>query len=92
MVMHSGDRTMRELAAEAGVTSSYFSRILRLGFLAPKIVGCILDDRHPIGLTAKRLANEVRLPAGWDDQHGSILCEGTEGRTGAPTGRSSAPG
>ena len=47
MVMHSGDRTMRELAAEAGVTSSYFSRILRLGFLAPKIVGCILDDRHP---------------------------------------------
>ena len=92
MVMHGGDRTMRELAAEAGVTSSYFSRVLRLGFLAPKIVTCILDDRHPIGLTAKRLANEVRLPAGWDDQHGSILCERTEGRTGAPAGRPSAPG
>ena len=92
MVMHSGDRTMRDLAAEAGVTSSYFRRILRLGFLAPQIVGCILDDRHPIGLTAKRLANEVRLPAGWDDQHSSILCERTEGRTGAPAGRPSAPG
>ena len=92
MVMHSGDKTMRDLAAEVGVTSSYFGRVLRLSFLAPKIVSCILNDRHAIGLTAKRLANEVRLPAGWDDQHGLILCDRTNGRTGAPIGRPSAPG
>jgi hypothetical protein len=28
----------------------------------------ILRDRHPLELTAKRLANEVRLPIAWDAQ------------------------
>jgi hypothetical protein len=31
-------------------------------------VKAILHDRHPIELTAKRLANEVRLPIAWDAQ------------------------
>ena len=69
MVMRNGGKTMAELAAEAGVGGSYFSRILRLSFLAPEITKAILRDRHPIELTAKRLANEVRLPIAWQDQH-----------------------
>ncbi len=69
MVMRNGGNTMAELAAEAGVGGSYFTRILRLSFLAPDIVKAILRDRHPIELTAKRLANEVRLPLAWQDQH-----------------------
>ncbi len=69
MVMHNGGKTMAELAAEAGVGGSYFTRILRLSFLAPDVVKAILRDRHPIDLTAKRLANEVRLPIAWQDQH-----------------------
>ena len=69
MVMRNGGKTMAELAAEAGVGGSYFSRILRLSFLAPDVVKAILRDRHPIELTAKRLANEVRLPIAWQDQH-----------------------
>ncbi len=40
-------------------------RILPLSFLAPDIVKTILHDRHPIELTAKRLANEFRLPITW---------------------------
>ncbi|MPY73429.1 MAG: recombinase family protein [Alphaproteobacteria bacterium] len=68
MVMHNGGRTMADLAAEAGVGGSYFSRILRLGFLAPDIVTAVLRDRHPVELTAKRLANEVRLPGAWEEQ------------------------
>ena len=47
---------------------TYFTRILRLGFLAPDVVKAILRDQHPIELTAKRLANEVRLPIAWEDQ------------------------
>jgi hypothetical protein len=35
MAIRSGGKTMRQLAAEAGVVRSYFTRILRLGFLAP---------------------------------------------------------
>ncbi len=69
MVMHNGEKTMAELAAEVGVGGSYFTRILRLSFLAPDVVKAILRDRHPIELTAKRLANEVRLPIAWQDQH-----------------------
>ncbi len=69
MVMRNGGKTMAELAAEAGVGGSYFTRILRLSFLAPDVVKAILRDRHPIELTAKRLANEVRLTIAWQDQH-----------------------
>ncbi len=68
MVMRNGGKTMAELAAEVGVTGSWFTRILRLGFLAPDIVKAILRDRHPIELTAKRLANDIRLPIAWEDQ------------------------
>jgi len=72
MVMQGGDRTMSDLAAEAGVGGSYFSRIFRCGFLSPDIVAAILRDRHPIELTAKRLANEVRLPVAWEDQRSKL--------------------
>jgi site-specific DNA recombinase len=68
MVLRSGGKTMTQLAAEAGVVRSYFTRILRLSFLAPDIVKVILRDRHPIELSAKRLANELRLPIAWDEQ------------------------
>lgn len=37
----------------------YFTRILRLSFLAPEILQAILRDRHPIELTAKRLAASI---------------------------------
>jgi len=68
MVMCSSGKTISQLATEAGVVRSYFTRILRLSFLAPDIVKAILHDRHPIELTAKRLASELRLPIAWDEQ------------------------
>jgi site-specific DNA recombinase len=75
MVMRNDGKTMERLAAEAGVGGSYFSRILRLSFLAPEIVKAILRDRHPIELTAKRLANDVRLSITWDTQR-ALLATG----------------
>ncbi|MCI0430755.1 MAG: recombinase family protein [Rhodospirillales bacterium] len=68
MVMRNDGKTMEQLATEAGVGGSYFSRILRLSFLAPEVVKAILRDRHPAELTAKRLANDVTLPIAWDAQ------------------------
>ena len=68
MVMHSRGRTMAELAIEAGVGGSYFTRILRLSFLAPEVVKTILRDRHPLELTANKLAGDTRLPIAWKDQ------------------------
>jgi DNA invertase Pin-like site-specific DNA recombinase len=68
MVMRCDGKTMAELAAEAGVTGSWFTRILRLSFLAPDVVKAILHDRHPVELSAKRLANDIRLPIAWQEQ------------------------
>ena len=68
MVMNNRGKTMAELAVEAGVGGSYFTRILRLSFLAPDIVKTILRDRHPLELTAKKLASDTRLPLAWEEQ------------------------
>ena len=68
MMMRNDGKTIAQLAAQVGVGGSYFSRILRLSFLAPEIVKAILRDRHPIELTAKRLAYRLHLPIGWDAQ------------------------
>ena len=57
-----------DLAVAEGVTTSYITRIIRLGFLAPDIVTAILNGRQPVGLTANKLANDSRLPLGWTDQ------------------------
>ncbi len=68
MVMKNNGGSMTELAAQAGVGGSYFTRILRLGFLALAIVEAILADRQPLELTAAGLTGDTRLPAAWDDQ------------------------
>lgn len=68
MVMQSAGKTMADLAGETGVSPSYFTRILRLSFVAPDIVAVILRDRHPLELTAKRLSLLGTLPHAWSDQ------------------------
>jgi len=55
---HSSDspaarqKTMADIAAEAGFSPSYFSRVLRLSFLAPDITKMILQGRQRPELTA----------------------------------------
>ena len=61
-----------ELAATEGVTASYITRIIRMGFLAPDIVTAILNGRQPVGLTANKLANDSRLPNGWAEQRQAL--------------------
>jgi hypothetical protein len=68
MVMRNGGASMNDLATEAGVVGSYFTRILRLSFLGPDVVKAILHDQHPVELTANRLSNDIRIPLAWDAQ------------------------
>ncbi len=68
MVLESQGKTMGELAEEIGVTSSYFTRILRLSFLSPEIVKVILNGRQPAELSAKRLSLCHTLPTAWPEQ------------------------
>ena len=67
-MLQGGGQTITALAAEAGVGASYFTRVLRLGFLAPDVVTAILQGRQPPELNAKQLSLHIRLPIGWSDQ------------------------
>ena len=72
MVMRNRGKTIAEFAEFAGVGGSYFTRILRLSFLAPDIVKTILRNRHPVELTAKRLADDTRFPIAWEEQRARL--------------------
>jgi len=56
------------LAKREGVSPSYFTRLVRLSYLAPDITETILDGRQPRDLTADKLLAHSRLPLGWHEQ------------------------
>jgi site-specific DNA recombinase len=56
------------LAKREGVSPSYFTRLVRLNYLAPDITQAILDGRQPSGLTADKLLAHSRLPLAWQEQ------------------------
>ena len=60
------------LAEREGVSRSYFTRLVRLSYLAPDITEAILDGRQPPDLTAEKLLEHSRLPLTWHDQ-GRVL-------------------
>ena len=56
------------LAKREGVSPSYFTRLVRLAYLAPDITEAILNGRQPRDLTADKLLAHSRLPLGWHQQ------------------------
>src|ERR1700719_1370449 len=56
------------LAEREGVSRSYFTRLVRLSYLAPDITQAILDGRQPSDLTSETLLEHSRLPLAWHDQ------------------------
>jgi site-specific DNA recombinase len=56
------------LAKREGVSPSYFTRLVRLSYLAPDIMQAILDGRQPRDLNADKLLAYSRLPLGWHEQ------------------------
>ena len=60
------------LAKREGVSPSYFTRLVRLSYLAPDIIQAILDGRQPRDLTADRLLAHSRLPLAWHDQRTAL--------------------
>ena len=56
------------LAKQEGVSPSYFTRLVRLSYLAPDITQAILDGRQLRDLTADKLLAHSRLPLTWHEQ------------------------
>src|SRR5215475_10435398 len=60
------------LAEREGVSPSYFTRLVRLSYLAPDVAHAILDGRQPRDLTAEKLLEHSRLPLAWHDQRTAL--------------------
>src|SRR5437016_6791943 len=61
-LMGSDSLPFAALAEREGVSPSYFTRLVRLSYLAPDITHAILDGRQPRDLTAEKLLEHSRLP------------------------------
>ena len=55
-----------------GTGRFYFTRLIKLTFLAPDIIKAILEGRHPKELTAIRLMRETRFPLDWREQREAL--------------------
>jgi len=60
------------LAKREGVSPSFFTRLVRLSYLAPDISQAILDGSQPRDLTADKLLAHSRLPLAWRDQRTAL--------------------
>ena len=67
-LLQDNSLSIDEVAREEDVSPSYVTRLMRLTSLAPDIVTGILTGRHPLGLTARKLMADTRLPLHWDEQ------------------------
>ncbi len=56
------------MAEAAGLSSSYFTRMLRLSFIAPDITQAILHGRQPADLNAHKMMADTRAPIDWHEQ------------------------
>jgi site-specific DNA recombinase len=71
-LLQSGDDSTTEVADAEGVSRSYLTRLVRLAFLSPEIVGAILEGRQPADLTPARLSRLTRLPLEWSEQRKTL--------------------
>jgi site-specific DNA recombinase len=69
---HSAGMAFAALAVQEGVSRSYFTRVVRLSYLAPDITQAILDGHQPRDLTAEKLLEHSRLPLAWHDQRTAL--------------------
>ena len=64
--------TLKEIARQEDVVSSYVTRLLRLSYLAPDIIAAIPKGSQPAELTASRLAQLKNLPLDWAEQRKAL--------------------
>ena len=71
-LVKKGGGRFGELAKHEALNRNYFSRVLRLAYLAPDITSAILEGRQPPGLTVARLIEDPNLPLGWPEQREAL--------------------
>ena len=65
-------QSVAEIAEREGVSARYVRRLMRLAFLAPKIVEAIVAGHQPPELTAEALTERIDLPLLWTAQEEAV--------------------
>jgi hypothetical protein len=65
--------TATQMAARHKDEKSYVSRVIRLRFLSPRIVGQVLAGEQLSNIDARTLQRLKSLPIDWDDQECMLL-------------------
>jgi site-specific DNA recombinase len=68
----SPSSNLEDVGAQERIGAPYATRLMRLNFLAPDIVVAILNGRQPVGLTARKLMADTRLPLEWPEQRAAL--------------------
>jgi site-specific DNA recombinase len=71
-LLQSAGGKFAELARREKLNRSYYSRVVRLTYLAPDITRAILEGRQPPGLTAATLLEHSGLPLAWPEQRKAL--------------------
>ena len=67
-LLDSKGASLDAVADAQGHARRHFSRLLRLAYLAPDIIGRIIDGTQPPSLTRTRLLSSNDVPLGWVEQ------------------------
>ena len=68
LVMSGNGKPIQDLAAAAGLSRSYFTRVFRLSFLAPDITKAIVQGQQPVEFSAIKLMRAGQFPLLWPGQ------------------------
>jgi hypothetical protein len=65
-------RSIGEIAKREHLTGRHVRRVMRLAFLAPKIVTAIAEGRQPADLTTLAMTQRIELPPLWSAQERAL--------------------
>jgi len=65
-------RSIGEIARREHLTSRHVRRVMRLAFLAPKIVEAIVEGRQPADLSTLAMTQRIELPPLWSAQQQAL--------------------
>lgn len=66
--LESGSSTIAQLAREERIIDSWITKVVRLNFLAPDLVGAILTGTQPSAVIANNVTRFGTLPTAWSEQ------------------------
>jgi hypothetical protein len=65
-------RSIGEIARREHLTARHVRRVMRLAFLAPRIVEAIVEGRQPVDLSTLAMTQRIELPPLWSAQQQAL--------------------